>query len=494
MGISFRGIEVNREEKEIAVQKDTVFMGFMLEKEPAENKPTSVEIVYKNGEKAVLCTLIPNVLESVSANLFIRPGERFKLKSSNGNRVFINVEEGGEEEAEVFDGPMSLNLVRIREDEKVLLTGHVVYTICSVVSSKSKRLSLCSMIDGKEVTLANLLPGKVETVEISLETAEDEEIEVFLVGEGEVDMVGYVGIDETEEYSCEGCGEECGEHCGEECGYECGSECGDECGSECGEECGSHCGQECEDECGSECGDDQSCEDECKDNKCNNEKDKCSLKRYCTEEKKNNAKGDEEAIQNESEETEDLNSESEDESDDGSEDLDDEESYSSSEDINDNEMMSEEKLNKLVGRKGRENEERNKKAKEDSSSDKRLTKEEEKIRKREEEKNQITVREIDNKKLKNAMTARKNDTVRIRYNLYVNSKLIEKSKSPGVYFKMGEERMVKGLELGIEGMKVGTRRSITVPPELGYGNRRIGDVPPNSTLVFIVDLIAITKK
>ena len=53
----------------------------------------------------------------------------------------------------------------------------------------------------------------------------------------------------------------------------------------------------------------------------------------------------------------------------------------------------------------------------------------------------------------------------------------------------GEGRWVEGWEQGIDGMRVGGRRRIVVPPELGYGQRGAPGVPPGETLVFVVDLL-----
>lgn len=44
--------------------------------------------------------------------------------------------------------------------------------------------------------------------------------------------------------------------------------------------------------------------------------------------------------------------------------------------------------------------------------------------------------------------------------------------------------MVSGWDVGVAGMQVGGEREITVPPSMGYGNRKTGDIPPGSTLKF----------
>lgn len=52
-------------------------------------------------------------------------------------------------------------------------------------------------------------------------------------------------------------------------------------------------------------------------------------------------------------------------------------------------------------------------------------------------------------------------------------------------------RVVPGFAQGIVGMKIGGRRQIVIPPELGYGTQNNGPIPGNSTLVFIVDLLGV---
>ncbi len=67
-----------------------------------------------------------------------------------------------------------------------------------------------------------------------------------------------------------------------------------------------------------------------------------------------------------------------------------------------------------------------------------------------------------------------------------------KDRNDPFVFPLGGRRVIAGWDEGVQGMKVGGTRKLTIPPQLGYGARGAGGViPPNATLVFEVELLAV---
>jgi peptidylprolyl isomerase len=91
--------------------------------------------------------------------------------------------------------------------------------------------------------------------------------------------------------------------------------------------------------------------------------------------------------------------------------------------------------------------------------------------------------------------AKAGDTVTVQYDgvLYANGSEFDASWDRGqpFSFPLGAGQVIPGWDKGVAGMKVGGRRVLTIPPDLGYGPQGSGPIPPNSTLVFVVDLLKI---
>jgi FKBP-type peptidyl-prolyl cis-trans isomerase len=92
--------------------------------------------------------------------------------------------------------------------------------------------------------------------------------------------------------------------------------------------------------------------------------------------------------------------------------------------------------------------------------------------------------------------ARAGSTVTVHYvGTLTNGKKFDSSRDrgKGFTFKLGAGQVIKGWDQGVAGMKIGQMRKLTIPPELAYGSAGFPPViPPGSTLVFEIELLAVS--
>ncbi len=118
-----------------------------------------------------------------------------------------------------------------------------------------------------------------------------------------------------------------------------------------------------------------------------------------------------------------------------------------------------------------------------------------------EEKNEVKMKSgliIADNVVGEGLEAEKYDILTVNYTGKLeDGTVFDSSKNPGrdpFRFTVGLGQVIKGWDEGIIGMKVGGTRTLTIPPEMGYGVRGAGDViPPNATLIFEVELLEVEK-
>lgn len=104
---------------------------------------------------------------------------------------------------------------------------------------------------------------------------------------------------------------------------------------------------------------------------------------------------------------------------------------------------------------------------------------------------------IDDIKIGTGAAVAEGDTVSVHYiGTLQNGTEFDNSRKRGSTFEftVGEGRVIPGWEQGVIGMKVGGQRTLVIPPELAYGERGIGPIPPNSTLIFVIELLTIENE
>ena len=92
--------------------------------------------------------------------------------------------------------------------------------------------------------------------------------------------------------------------------------------------------------------------------------------------------------------------------------------------------------------------------------------------------------------------ATKGSTIVVNYTgKFVNGEVFDSSASRNEPFQfvLGSGQVIKGWDDGLVGMRVGGKRILSVPPELGYGMNDYGPIPGGSTLIFEVELLKVSK-
>ncbi len=102
---------------------------------------------------------------------------------------------------------------------------------------------------------------------------------------------------------------------------------------------------------------------------------------------------------------------------------------------------------------------------------------------------------IDDIKIGTGEPVKDGDTVSVHYvgTLQGETDEFDNSRKRGepIQFKVGAGMVIKGWDEGLVGMKVGGERVLVIPPDKAYGEQGIGPIPPNSTLVFSLELMGI---
>lgn len=107
---------------------------------------------------------------------------------------------------------------------------------------------------------------------------------------------------------------------------------------------------------------------------------------------------------------------------------------------------------------------------------------------------QLTELKIEDIKEGTGSAVKSGDTISIHYKgTLTDGSTFDSSYDRGVPFEtqIGVGMVIEGWDKGVVGMKVGGKRKLTIPPAMGYGDQSAGKIPPNSTLIFEVELLEI---
>jgi FKBP-type peptidyl-prolyl cis-trans isomerase len=103
--------------------------------------------------------------------------------------------------------------------------------------------------------------------------------------------------------------------------------------------------------------------------------------------------------------------------------------------------------------------------------------------------------EIEDVSVGKGREAKAGDTVHVQYTgTLTNGKKFDSSYDHGgdpFKFTIGKGQVIKGWDQGVPGMKVGGKRKLRIPSDLGYGTSGSGEIPPNAGLVFDIELVSI---
>ncbi|OGH09889.1 MAG: peptidylprolyl isomerase [Candidatus Levybacteria bacterium RBG_16_35_6] len=108
----------------------------------------------------------------------------------------------------------------------------------------------------------------------------------------------------------------------------------------------------------------------------------------------------------------------------------------------------------------------------------------------------MTNLKIEDLKLGTGASVKEGDTIAVNYKgMLINGSVFDSTQGrQPLSTQIGAGKVIKGWDEGLLGMKVGGLRRLTIPPSLGYGDQNVGDIPPNSVLIFDIELIRIEEE